>query len=530
MRGQSVRGGLETDGAVAAALHRAVGGFQQDAEVGIEQFMDMAWDMTRWTNCDTKQFLRRWAARDFGEPYAVAIAEIMEKHFQLAYARRPEHMVMWDRTKKDQWDWFSLVNYGDEAQQRADAYTRLIQQVDAVYQSLPAEKKAAFFEMVLYDVKCAALHNIKVIDAQKSNAYGAESRASAADYAAKARAAAAAIDQIIGQYNTNLPVVGAKWNGMASLPGPWGGQGHAWDMPPLSDYAGSGPADLHLALEGGDARHLPGFSVFGREKRFVDLFNSGTGKIDWTATVSAPWIKLSAMSGRFDHEARLWADIDWAIAPKGGAVAGEINFSGAGKSNQVDLTIFNPASPTLHDLKGFVESDGCVSMLARHYSRKIDRPDAAWLVIPNLGRNGGAVTVWPATVASRTNLTDMLAHSPMLEYDVNLFSKGTVTLTAYCLPTHAINAEHQLRFAVAFDDAPPQIVSPVRGSANSISNLMLLTSRHLIAARGRHTLKIWMVDPGLILDKLVIDTGGVRASYFGPPESRVGFESPNLKS
>ncbi len=490
------------------------------AEVGIEQWMDMAWDMTRWTSCDTKQFLHRWAARDFGEPYAAAIADIMEKHFQLAYARRPEHMVMWDRTKLDKWDWFSLVNNNDEAQQRVDAYERLVQQVDKVYQSLPVEMKAAFFEMVLYDVKCAALHNIKVLNAQKSHAYGAENRASAADYAAKARAAAAAIDQIIGQYNTNLPVVGAKWNGMASLPGPWGGQGHAWDMPPLSDYAGSGPAKLNLSLEGGDRLQLPAFSVYNQDKRFIDLYNSGTGQIDWTSTVSAPWIKLSENSGRLDHETRLWATIDWTLAPKGEAQTGTITFSGAGKTNSVNVTLFNPVSPSRNEVSGFVESHGYLSILAQHYSRKMDRDGAGWQVVPNLGRNGGAVTVLPFTVSSRTNVADMLAHSPALEYDTYLFSTGTVNVVFNFLPTHNINAEHQMRFAMAFDDNPPQMVS-AKGVASSISNLMTVSSKQAIARPGRHTLKIWMTDPGLVLDKIVIDAGGVRDSYFGPPESYI---------
>jgi hypothetical protein len=375
--------------------------------------------------------------------------------------------------------------------------------------------------MVLYAVKCAALHNIKVINAQKSNAYGAEKRASAADYAAKARAAEAAIHQIIGQYNTNLPSVGAKWNGMASLPGPWGGQGHAWDMPPLSDYAGNGPAELHLALEGGEASKLPGFIGYGREKQFIDLFNSGTGNIDWKASVSAPWIKLSSSAGRFDHEHRLWVNIDWTSAPKSEAQLETITFTGAGKTNVVNLTVFNPANAADGKVEGFVESDGCVSMLARNYSRKTDQASASWQVIPGLGRNCGAVTVLPMTVTSQTNLANLTKLSPALEYDMHLFSTGMVTLTAYCLPTHAINAEHQLRFAVAFDDAPPQIVSPKHGSASAINNLMLLTSRLSIAVRGQHTLKIWMVDPGLVLDKIVIDTGGVRDSYLGPPESHV---------
>ena len=42
---------------------------------------------------------------------------------------------------------------------------------------------------------------------------------------------------------------------------------------------------------------------------------------------------------------------------------------------------------------------------------------------------------------------------------------------------------------------------------------------HTITKPGYHTLKIWMVDSGVVLEKVVVNRGGVRPSYLGPPET-----------
>lgn len=48
------------------------------------------------------------------------------------------------------------------------------------------------------------------------------------------------------------------------------------------------------------------------------------------------------------------------------------------------------------------------------------------------------------------------------------------------------------------------------------------TSEHAISGAGYHVLRYWALDPGLVLQRLVVDAGGVRESYLGPPESARG--------
>lgn len=489
------------------------------AEIGIEFFMQMAWNADRWGPTGTRKFLEEWAVREFGKGEASAIADILERHYQLNFARRPEHMVMQTPGNGIKWDWFSLVNFNDEAQLRIDACQRLIQDVDRVYAALPKESKAPFYEMVLYNAKGAALHNIKVLCAQKSAAYGAEGRASAAMYARKAREAAEVLAKLIDVYNTALPVVGAKWNHMASLPGPWGGQGRQWNMPPLSDFSGEGPPRLSLALEGGDPNAVADLSGYTRGRRFIDLFNRGRGEIVWKATPSAEWLRLDRTSGRFVGEQRLWVSVDWRRAPSGTDVRAAIVFETSAGDRRIVVPVFNPATPARDEVTGFVESHGCVSMEAEHYSKRWDGL-ASWREIEGVGRNGTCMGVVPATVESVDDPAAIVGRSPWLGYEMVLFSTGEFDLEFECLPTQPVGRGRGVCLAASMDGGVPQILAGRGGDV--LANVRRVGTKVSVEAPGTHRLRVWMVDPGVVLDKIVLFTHVRAASYLGPPESYRG--------
>ncbi len=56
------------------------------------------------------------------------------------------------------------------------------------------------------------------------------------------------------------------------------------------------------------------------------------------------------------------------------------------------------------------------------------------------------------------------------------------------------------------------------------NNIHVVQSTHAVSKSGYHVLKIWMVDPAVVLEKIVVGLGGVKPSYLGPPESfhRIG--------
>ena len=192
----------------------------------------------------------------------------------------------------------------------------------------------------------------------------------------------------------------------------------------------------------------------------------------------------------------------------------------------VKMNVFNPTEPPRVSLEGFVEADGCVSIEAEHFSAKTDTPQAHWEMINDLGRSLSAMTIFPVTASSVTPPQN----SPCLEYRMYLFSTGAVNVTTIVSPCLNFAPDRGARLAVSFDDEAPQVLTIVpkgyvAGDGNrdweeSVKDsARKANSTHAIQAPGFHTLKVWMVDPAVVLQKVVVNTGGVRPSYLGPPES-----------
>lgn len=205
-----------------------------------------------------------------------------------------------------------------------------------------------------------------------------------------------------------------------------------------------------------------------------------------------------------------------------GASSGSIAIEGPeGRFNEVPVKAFKPAQPTQSPLHGFVEADGYVSIEAEHYTRKTDTAQASWQKIDDYGRTLSSLTIFPVTAKRVVPRLD----SPTLEYHMYLFHPGKLEVEAILAPTLNFVPGRGLRFALSFDDQTPQIIDALaqntpKAWAQSVEDsVRKVKSIHTVDGVGYHTLKVWMVDPGVALQKLVVNLGGVRPSYLGRPES-----------
>jgi hypothetical protein len=219
---------------------------------------------------------------------------------------------------------------------------------------------------------------------------------------------------------------------------------------------------------------------------------------------------------------RLWLSVDWNKVP---AITGNFNTLLAiqGADERHETFTIKALTPSLYANAGtgmFLEGDGYVSVEAENYTRKVETA-VKWQRIPGLGRTAGGVEVKPVTIRAATPG----GSSPRLEYAMYLTDTGRFIVCAYFSPTLNFNGK-DLRYGVSFDDGAIQILplgvnSTQKIWANSVANNIFTgSSVHQLSRPGKHVLKYWMVDPGVLLQKMVVDAGGMKPSYLGPPESR----------
>ncbi len=499
-------------------------------EVPIEFFLNMAWNPSAWTNENVGEFARLWAEREFGPAHAAAIASIVSKYAKFNGRRKPELLDP---------ETFSLVDY-QEADRVLDEFKSITAEAETVATQLPENQRDAFFELVLHPAKASEIVTELYITVAKNHLFAVQGRSSTNDLATQAKALFQADADLSSEYNHTL--AHGKWDHMMD-------QTHigytTWRDPPVNvmpavtEIQIPDAAALGVAVEGSASAwpgtagepQLPEFDVYNQQSRYIDVFNRGKADFDFTASVSSPWILLSVGHGTARKERRLWVKIDWDKVPKG-LSSGYISIIRTNAGNGADavkikVEAFNPAEPARGALHGFAEADGYVSIEAEHYTRRTNSDSARWEKIDDYGRTLSGMSVFPVTAAS----VSPPASAPCLEYQVYLFDPGKIEAEIILGPTLNFVPGRGLRYAISFDDQPPRIVdalahNSVEDWATSVKDsVRTVTSEHSVAGTGYHTLKFCMVDPGIVLEKLVLNLGGVKPSYLGPPESFRGVEN-----
>jgi len=492
-------------------------------ELPIEYFMDLAWNPEARRADNIRAYATGWAAREFGPAHAAEIAGIVQQYTRYNARRKPELLAPGT---------YSLVNYG-EAEHVVRDYRAIADRASAIARMLSPRRRTAFEELVRFPVRASALVNELYVEAGKNALYARQGRASANGAAARVRALFGADTALMAWFNHAL--AGGKWDHFMDQPH----LGYTtWRDPPenslkaipLAELQVPRAASLGVAVEGSEGAWpgssgpaaLPPIDRFRATRRYLDVFNRGEAPFSFTVRPDRPCVRVSGAGGLLTRDRRIWIGIDWTRTGPGDSIC-TVDVSGAGSTVRVRVPVERDEGITLRDMHGFLETDRTVSCEAGHWSRNIPSAAGRWTEIEDFGRtHSGMIAAGEAGAAGAS-----------LEYRVFFTDTGSVDVACLFSPSLSVVPGLPLRYGIAFDGDAAQTVTLVPGTYRTgdgnrdweksvEDNARVSRTRHGIHARGYHTLRIVMVDPGVVLEKIVIDCGGVRPSYLGPPESAHG--------
>lgn len=514
------------------------------SEMQVSLFLDMAWDIGRFTADNVVTYPARWLAGIFGEAYYDRLEAMTREHLRLAFPRKPEYMgwgYHWNRfdhnceqlTDTD----FSFTNY-DEAQRRLEAYRQLGARAEALLHEIGDEARPAFYQLVYYPLRGAELMNRMTLGGQRNRWYARQGRAATNAVRDEVQRCYDSLQVITRGYNSLL---GGKWNHMMSMRQNYDGVSSYFNLPHLATHDAAGAPRLALQVAGEDvtgarAFHaLPAFDNYLRRTYPVEIYNRGGGTLAWTAHASEPWVVLSKSAGKTADEERITVGIDWEKAPSGNAVPAQIVFRAGEQSEKVLVSLFNPTAPSRAELRGiYVENNGCVSIPAAGCHRVRENDRIKITVVEDLGIEGPALQLGDPTAPLQIFRSRDV---PCAEYDFYAFDAGSVDVYTYVLPTFPLHADRDFRigentntdtkYSVQIDDGALATPSSSHVEYSQVwfesvlRNCAVNKSTLHIDKPGRHTLRIRVGDPGIVLQKIVLDFGGMKRSYLGPQSTLI---------
>jgi hypothetical protein len=491
-------------------------------EFPIEFFLSYARTPERWNKDHLDEFTKLWATREFGPEHADEIASAMKDYTRYSGRRKPELI---DPTT------FSLTNY-HEADRVEREWRKLEARVDKLATALPESERASYFELIQYPVDACANLTRMYIMAARNAADAHLGNPKANEEAAEVQRMFSRDAELSDAYNHKL--LDGKWDHMMD-------QTHigyvTWSDPPVNvmpavswvqvPEAGSlGVSAEDAKFTRGDRRYafsLGTIDSVTQQTRTLTLFDHGKSPVKYAVKTSAPWITVSSTAGTVGPaEQKITLSVDWSKVP-GDEEHGTVTVSSGDARPMVYELQVRKLPVTRENAQGFVESDGYVAIEAADTTAQTadgsDKNTMHWEELPGYGSTRSAMTVFPATAASDTN------SKAALEYKMYLYDSGELELQTTLAPTLNFVPGRGLRFAVSVDDGPRTVVDALehntqqdweRAVSDGVREVTVPLS---IAAPGYHVVKIWAVDPGVVLERLVLSKGTLKPSYLGPPES-----------
>jgi len=143
---------------------------------------------------------------------------------------------------------------------------------------------------------------------------------------------------------------------------------------------------------------------------------------------------------------------------------------------------------------------------AADFSNKNETNGSTIEIFPGLGLGGNGISIMPFTTPS-IRMED-ISKATYVEYHTNLTS-GIKTITVKCLPTMGICKGRSLRYGISVNNDMTQVIEvnsqdDKTWKYNVIRGFSIGNSNHNVVNNGEATIRIYPLDPGLVINRIEI--------------------------
>lgn len=474
---------------------------------------------------ETDVFVKQWVEQQFGglvedEDVKNDIVAILKAYTRMHGNRRPEV------TRPDT---YHVVNYEENTQMMGLCY-QIMALADDVDGKLPEEVKDAYFGLVYYPAVAGANVQLMNLYAAKNQFFARNGVAAAVTYAEKVKKCIAYDEKLTKYYNEGM--ANGKWKGMMSSAHigftSWNDEG--WKYPEVVDVEVAKEDKLLVLPGNGEAFvsegtvSLPEFTSVGKEMYCIRVANAADRVLEPVVTCESNAVVIEKIHSYAETVVKYMVSIDWNQVESSQECVIAIQAAGSVVNVKVPIVLVDEKLETMT----FVERDGIVSMEAEHFAEKKEKDGFQWEKLSEYGKTLSSMKIYPMD-----QNFDELGDAPSLTYKVLIRKGGEYTLRVITSPTNNLEDGRNMRYAVSADNGPVEAVKTLPdenyniGAGHHVAHDWgegVLNNCHygenkMQLEPGVHTISIYGVEAGLVLQKLVLYQDDLPQSYFGPTEN-----------
>lgn len=499
-------------------------------EFPLSYFMDLAYDYEKWGIAainSTEKYTNEWIRKQFGNvvtnKQVEKQADILTEGVELCHLRRPEALNS---------QIYHPVHY-HEADRMIEQILSLCNKAEGMNEELAEESKATYYSLIYHALKSGMNLLLMQLYAGKNEHYAKQGKTVANKYRDLVKDAIHKDRELSEAFGNAFE---KKWKGMELEHHigftKWNEDGCHYPLQmtvepfdrPRMIVSRSDRAETAVKNYGKpDQIIICDFLYPGCEMVEIEVANDGAQSVLCRVVQEkCEWIEVNWEQKEIKEQEILKITCKKDLLPETKQTH-SLYLQDGDAEVEIIVNGRKKETSTLPEMT-FFEQDGVIAIYAEHFAYQKATSQGEWKVLEKYGRVGGALKAFPVTKRFT------LENSPYVGYFIAVEAEGDYTLEVLSAPSNPLVRGGSLEFAVSinqerviqfqsvtasYEAGEPENYEWSQGVLNQVHTCKI----PIQLQKGLNEVRIYAIDPGFVLEELLIYRTKLRESYLGPVES-----------